>query len=604
MNTAETSPIRFRSGLLHRLLRVKELITLVSSYDHWLTRLLTFFVFLWLFIAVILPLYQILIRSMTDESEHFVGVANFIRFFSSPNLSESLYNTLWVSVITTAVAVLLGFFYAYALTRTPLRGKTLFRSFAMVPLYAPTLMNGIALIYLFGNKGLFTTGFFGVFRNILGIRLGIDIHLYGPVGIIIAEVIYTFPQAVLILSVALLLTDARLYEAAQSLGASRLKTFFTVTLPSIKYGLMSAFFVCFTFCFTDFGAPKVVGGNYNVLATDIYKHVIGQQNFVMGATVSIVLLLPALVAFILDRIIQRRQAALITSKVVPLTPKPNSTTDRLLFLYCVFMSGAILIMTFTVVLASLVKVWPYNLSLGFGHYNFNLAGGGGYSAYWNSVRMSFYTAAVGTAVTFISAYLIEKVKGMVLTRQMAYFISIIPLALPGLVIGLAYIFFFNHPTLPLPFIPIGFPNPFHFLYGTMAILVLSNIVHFYSVSFLTATTALKQLDREFENISASMGVPSHKTFLRVTVPVCLPAIMEIGMYYFVNAMATVSAVIFLYGPDIKLASVAVVNMDDAGDTAQAAAMSALIVFTNIAVRLLHHLTSRGLINRSQSWRKK
>jgi iron(III) transport system permease protein len=181
----------------------------------------------------------------------------------------------------------------------------------------------------------------------------------------------------------------------------------------------------------------------------------------------------------------------------------------------------------------------------------------------------------------------------------AYFLSILPLALPGLVIGLAYIFFFN--ALGWHIFGIFIPNPLHFIYATMAILVMSNIVHFYTVSFLTATTALKQLDKEFETVSESLGVPFYKTFFRVTVPVCLPAILEIGMYYFVNSMATVSAVIFLYSADNPLASVAVANMDDAGDIAPACAMAILIVLTNMVVRILYGYFTCGIRRRTQSW---
>ena len=187
-------------------------------------------------------------------------------------------------------------------------------------------------------------------------------------------------------------------------------------------------------------------------------------------------------------------------------------------------------------------------------------------------------------------------------RQTAYFLSMAPLALPGLVIGLAYIFFFNAPTWQLAGFAI--PNPFNRIYGTMAILVLCNMVHFYSVCFLTATTALKQLDKEFEAVSESMGVPFYKTFFRVTAPVCLPAIVEIGQFYFVNSMATVSAVIFLYSADIPLASVAVANMDDAGDIAPAAAMSVLIVLVNIVARNVFGFVSARLSHRSQSWSKR
>jgi len=580
------------------LARVRSILDAVDL-NQWLMRGMILLACLWMAVMVVLPLLQLLSKSLVDHDGAFVGLANFIHYFRTPALSMSLYNSLFVSVVTTAISVILGFLYAYALTRTTIPGKAVFRGIALLPLFSPTLLNGITLVYLFGKKGLITTGFFGYFEKSAGITLAADIGLYGPVGIVIAEVFYVFPQAMLILSIALSMTDARLYEASDSLRASNVRTFLTVTIPGIKFGLMSATFVSFILCFTDFGAPKVVGGNYNVLATDIYKQVIGQQNFVMGATVSVVLLIPTVIAFLLDRISQRKQVALIAAKSVPLTPKRHPVRDGVFLAYCSIVALLLVAFLATAVYASLVRVWPYDLSLSLKNYNFRNMGGGGYPAFFNSIRMAFYSSVIGTVITFASAYLIEKSKGMFLLRQGAYFLSMLPLALPGLVIGLSYIFFFNQPTWAL--LGLEVRNPFNALYGTMAILVISNIVHFYTVSFLTATTALKQLDKEFEAVSESLGVPFYKTFFRVTVPVCMPAILEIGMYYFVNSMATLSAVIFLYSADIPLASVAVANMDDAGDVAPAAAMSVLIVLTNITARLLYGLMTRGVHKRTQAW---
>jgi len=567
--------------------------------DRWLTRGLIFLVCLWMAVLVVLPLFQLLSKSLLDRSGNFVGLDNFIEYFRTPALSQSLYNSLSVSLMTTVFSVSLGFLYAYALTRTQIPAKSLFKIIAMLPLFAPSLLYGITLVYLFGRKGLITTGFFGAVEQATGIPMAWDIGVYGAVGIVIAEVIATFPQAVLILSIALSRTDARLYEASDSLRASKARTFFAVTIPGVKYGLISATFVCFILAFTDFGAPKVVGGNYNVLATDIYKQVIGQLNFVMGATVSVVLLIPTVIAFILDRIVQRKQVALIAAKAVPLVPKPEPVRDGIHLAYCSLIAFFLLVFCATALFASLVKVWPYDLSLSLRHYDFRTMAGGGYPAFFNSIRMSLYTAIAGTIVTFASAYLIEKSKGMRGLRQGAYFLSILPLALPGMVIGLSFIFFFNQPRWEI----LGWvlPNPLNPLYGTMGILVICNVVHFYTVSFLTATTALKQLDKEFEAVSESMAVPFYKTFLRVTVPVCMPAILEIGMYYFVSSMCTLSAVIFLYSADIPLASVAVANMDDAGDIAPAAAMSVLIVLTNVGARLLYGLLTKGIHRRTQAW---
>ena len=151
--------------------------------------------------------------------------------------------------------------------------------------------------------------------------------VYGPIGIVIAEVFFTFPHALIIVLTALSVADARLYEAALALRASTPRIFWTVTLPGVRYGLISAAFVVFTLAFTDFGAPKVIGGGYDVLATDVYKQVIGQQNFQMGAVVSVVLLIPAAFAFLVDRLMQKRQVALLSARAVPLAPSPRRRFD-------------------------------------------------------------------------------------------------------------------------------------------------------------------------------------------------------------------------------------------------------------------------------------
>jgi iron(III) transport system permease protein len=165
------------------------------------------------------------------------------------------------------------------------------------------------------------------------------------------------------------------------------------------------------------------------------------------------------------------------------------------------------------------------------------------------------------------------------------------MAVPGLVLGLGYVMFFNHPA-----------NPLNFLYQTMAILIISMVVHYYTSSHLTAVTALKQIDNEFEAVSASLKVPFFKTFLRVTVPVCLPAILDIGRYFFVVSMASLSCAIFLYTPETILASVAIMHLDDAGDIGPAAALASLIVVTSTLVCIAYSLLTRVLLSRTQAWR--
>lgn len=518
-------------------------------------------VFLILF--VILPLGSLFIEAFHNSKDEFVGFKNFIDYFTTPNLMTSLSNTLYVSTVTTVITVILAFGYAYGLTRTYIYGKQFLKFSGMLPLFAPTMMLGISLIYLFGNKGLLT-------------MLGVKVALYGQFGIIVSEVIYAFPQAFMILLIALTYGDQRLYEVADVMGTSSIKKFMTITLPGVKYGLISASFVAFTMSFTDFGAPKVVGGNYNVLATDIYKQVVGQQNFSMGSVVGILLMIPAVLSFVVDRLLKSKHGETINAKTVALKIKFNPVRDILFNIYCYVICFVIYGLLGTVLFAATANIWPYDLTFTLKYFFFDSPSTGGISSYYNSLLVATITACVGTIVVFLIAYVIEKMRKLPKVRQGVYFLSILPLALPGLVIGISYVFYFINPN-----------NPFNFLYGSIWILVIANIIHFYSVPFITATTSLRKLDKEFELVSESMRIPFLQFFQKVTLPMSVPALLEIFFYFFVNSMVTISAVVFLYAAEFKLAAIAIVNMEDAGDIASAAALSVLIIGTNILVRGLY-----------------
>jgi iron(III) transport system permease protein len=533
-----------------------------------------------LLVMVGLPLWSLLAKGFQDQDGRFVGLTNYVSYFSTPALFNSALNSLHVAAVSTVIVVPLAFLYAYALTRTVLPLRWLFQGISLIPIFAPSLLPGLALIYLFGTQGFF--------KALLG-----GGSIYGFDGIVIAQVFYCFPHATLILVTALATADARLYEAADALGASKLRVFFTVTLPGAKYGLISAALVVFTLVMTDFGIAKVIGGNFNVLATDVYKQVIGQQNFSMGAVVGMVLLAPAALAFVVDRLVQRKQVALLTARAVPLVPKPKPGRDFLATLFCTVVAIGILAILGMAIWGSLIKYWPYNLSLTLDNYDFAKVDANGWDSYWNSVEMAVGAAFFGTALTFTGAWLTEKTRGFYAMRSVVQLLAFLPMAVPGLVLGLGYIFFFNAPG-----------NPLGFLYATMGILMVNTVAHFYTVGHLTATTALKQIDPEFESVSASLKVPIWRTFGRVTAPICLPSILDIAIYLFVNAMTTVSSVIFLYAPDTKLASVAAVNIEEAGTTAAAAALCVVIVLTSAAVKIVHLLADRFLLDRLQAWRRR
>ena len=528
-------------------------------------------------VFLVLPLGSLIFKSLQNKDGDFVGLVNYYLYLQEPALFQSLYNSLFVAITSTIIVVVIAFLFSYALTRTCMPFKGFFKLIALVPLLSPSILAAIALVYWFGNQGVLKEMLFGN-------------SIYGPIGIIMASVYWTFPHALIILITSLSLSDSRLYEAAEVLKTSKLRAFFTITIPGARYGIISTAFVIFTQVFTDFGVPKVIGGNYNVLATDIYKEVVGMQNFQMGAVISMVLLIPAMIAFFIDRYSRKKQISLLTSRSVVFKPNKNFKVDMIMLSFCSALALIIILMIGMAQYGAIVKFWPYNLNLTLKHYNFQVAGLG-WDSFYNSVRLAFFAALFGTIIIFVGSYLIEKLRINERSRGLVQFFALMPMAVPGLVLGLAYIFFFNAKD-----------NPLNFIYATMIILVVNTIVHFYTVSHLTAITALKQMDKEFESVSLSLKIPTYKMFWRVTLPVCLPPIFDISIYLFVNAMTTVSGVIFLYSYDTTLAAVSAIHLDEQGDVAGAAAMAMLIVYVSIAVRLLHTIITKKILRKTQAWR--
>ncbi|MEC5218118.1 iron(III) transport system permease protein [Actimicrobium sp. GrIS 1.19] len=525
------------------------------------------------------PLLSMFATTTQGRDGSWIGLTNWLAILSEPRLRSAAGNSIALALATVALVLPLALAFAFALTRTRLYGRRLFQLIALSPMLAPSLMPAISLVYLFGNQGLLKSWLGGG-------------SIYGSLGIVLGEVFYTFPHALLILIAALGVADARLYEAAETLGASKLRRFLTVTLPHARYGVVSAAMVVFTLVVTDFGVPKVIGGQLNVLALEAYKQVIGQQNFSKGAIIGVLLLLPAVLSFLVERRLSRRPAGQMSGRSVVYQPGRNRLRDLLLWLLCAGVTLFLLALLGVGCVAAFIKMWPYNLSFTLAHFDLDQLDGGGWQAFRNSARMAMLVTVFGTGFIFMAAYLVEKIA---IPRSIAAIIrslALLPMAVPGLVLGLGYVLCFNAPS-----------NPLHLLYGSMSLMVLATVAHFTTTAWLTLTTALRQIDSEIEAVARSLQRPWWQTFWRVTVPMNLPALLDVARYLFVSSMTTVSCVIFLYNPDTVLAAVAVLNMDDAGDTAAAAAMATLIVASALLATLLMHGVGWWLNHRAQAWRR-
>ncbi|CAM5315628.1 iron(III) transport system permease protein [Aquamicrobium terrae] len=516
------------------------------------------------------PLLMIAWQSLLAK-DGTVGLANYAAIATTPGLITATVNSLVVSAATMLVSVVLGFVIAYALERSALRTKNLMRAALVLPLLAPSLVQALGLLFILGRNGLVHKW------------TGWDIDIYGFWGLLIANVFYALPQAVMILQAALRNADSRYYDAAEVMGASGWRQFVDITLPNTKFGLLSAAFVVFVITITDFGNAIVIGGNYRVLATEIYSQVSGQMDFGMGSVVGMLLLLPSLVSIYIERVASQRQFGGSSENLIPVSPKRAPLRDALVGGVCLLVAAAIVAIVAVVVFASFVKLWPYNLSFTLKNYNVDTSDG--YASLWTTLKISLIAAAFGVVSLFMLTFGVRRLGGGM--AKAVYLVAVLPVGVPGLVLGLSYIFAFNMPNSPL-----------YILYGSAILIAICNFYHYHTQGFLTMMTGMRAVPTALEEAVSCFGGNLRCVLRDAVLPFMAPTVLSVFFFLFMRSMVTLSAVIFLVTPKVNVASVAVMRLDQAGFVSQAAAFSTWIMLivggALLAMRLILGRVSRRL----------
>jgi len=534
--------------------------------DRWIVPAVTVCIAAILAFFMLFPLTAILKLSFFKDGVFELSrftLQNFEKYFTTAYTLRALWHSLYVSGVTTLLVTLITFFFAYGMTRTTIAGKGFFRNIIMMPLVAPSIVQALALIYLFGRNGLITAHL-----------LQTQWSIYGPTGIIISEVLYCLPHAYVILYTTLSAVDIRLDEAAESLGATPFKVFTRITLPSAKYGIFSAAALTFNLTITDFGNPVVIGGDYNVLATEIYAQVTNLYRFDLGATISIILLVPSLMAFILNYYISKKTFSMISGAAKPVIPPSRPLKRRCFATFCSLISFGILVIFTTVIFGSFVKVWPYDWSLTLQHYQFPSIAG--YSALWTSIWVSLVVGGGGAFITLVAAYIMETRRAIF--KRSLYLFSVMPAAIPGLVMGLGYILAFN--------------KPYYFFYGTPWIIVINIIICNFTLGILSSISNLRNIDPSIEEASISLGGDTLRTFVKIIFPLSRVAFFQNFLYFFMRSMTTISAVIFLVSATVHLAAIEIIMLDNDGWTASANAMCTCIIAVVVVMMGLLKIVSQ------------
>lgn len=462
-------------------------------------------------------------------------------------------NTLTIGIAVSVVSTILGFLVAFTITATHALGRNYLKALFLAPLFAPSIMPAIGLIYLVGSNGLI-----------------LNLELYGALGVFLGGLIFALPHATLQILVNLKTLDTRLLDAARALGADSTRRFLTIIVPHCHRGLLNAFLITFVLTITDFGVPKLLGGSFPVLATEIYAQAIGSQNFAIAAFLSVWLLVPALIAFYfttkLKNTDQHQSGSVFQIR-------PNIFRDRIFTGLAWFIVGSEILTIAIVIYGSFVTFWPYQTALTLENYAFKNSTYG-ISPWIHSLELAFGVALIGTALSFLGAYLTQRMTNVCPFLKKAYqTLTTLPLCIPGTVLGLGF-------ALSLSSFAI-FKGPI----GSILFLVFNTLIHLYTVAHLTASNTLSQINPQYEVVGQSLGINRLTTVNRVVLPLSKSGLCEIFCYLFASAITTISAVVFLYTPHSIVAAVAAIDMIDSGFISAGAAMSSLIFVSALTVRL-------------------
>ena len=484
------------------------------------------------------------------------------------------WNSLFLAVLVGLITTTLGLIFALVVTRSGFRYKRALRALTVLPIITPPFVIGLALILLFGLSGAVTT----FFSDAFGIQP--TRWLYGLPGVLIAQILAFTPIAFLVLIGVVEGVSPSMEEAAQTLRASKWQVFKTVSLPLMRPGLANAFLLGFIESMADFGNPLVLGGNFDVLSTEIFFAIVGAQyDQGKAAVLAMVLLCFTLGAFYAQRFwLGKKSYTTVSGKgdsgMHPHMPRALSIPVLALAMIWAAFTMVVYAMIFY---GSVVELWGVNNRLTFKHYitafsfRFEDSGirwsGAAWDSFWTTLKIAGIAAPLTAIVGLITAYLLTR---QTFAGKNAFeFGTMLSFAIPGTVIGVSYILAFNVPPIEIT--------------GTGIILVVSFIFRNMPVGVRAGIASMSQLDKSLDESSLTLGANSWQTFRRIILPLLRPAILAALVYSFVRAMTAISAVIFLVSAEYNMATSYIIGRVENNDYGLAIAYSTTLIFVMLAV---------------------
>ncbi len=516
------------------------------------TKLLLSAVFI---VCILLPFVRMMMKIEDGDFSRVVGAVNFL---------PAVKNSLLTAFISTTLSVSLGLALAFCLQRSRVRFKSIWAVLLIAPMLIPSISHGMGLIVLFGNNGIITNLF------------GLENTIYGFTGIVVGSVLYSYPVAFLMFNDVLKYQDSCPYEAAAVLGISPVRRFWALTMPYLLKPLVSAVFAVFTMVITDYGIPLMIGGKTNTLAKLMYQEVLGQSDFGKGSAIALFLLIPAVITFVFNTLSKNRGRTQFVTK--PFDIKKNIPRDIVSYTVCALVLGFIALLLGAFCALSFTKQYPQDMSFTWDHVK-KMLDLGGDRYLQNSIIIALIVSVIGIITAFFTAYMTARVPSRM--SSFLHLCSITSLAVPGVVLGLSYSITFSG----------------GFLYGTLAIIIMANLMHFFASPYLMMYNSLGKMNINLENVGATLGINRMRIILRVIIPQSKSTLLEMFSYFFVNSMMTISAVSFLANARTKPLSL-LINQFEAQMLIECAAIVSLVILlVNVFVKVTVYLINRFVFNK-------
>lgn len=520
------------------------------------------FIYTILFIIFLLFLAYPIISLLAKSFQGINGFTlnNYNEVLKNEEFIIALKNSIVVSLSAAACSLGLGFLLAYTLNFTnvwPWLKKTI-SMIASMPMLLPTITYGFAIIYSFGKQGLLT--------QLAGFQF---FNVYGFGGILMGYIIYTLPTSFLLLNNAMKQIDKKYLLVSRLMQDHALRSFFMTILRPLLATLATCLIQCFFLSFTDFGIPASVGGRYHVIASLLYSYMLGSiPDFVRGAVVAMMMLLPSILSIIIMQYLQRYQIRY--QQVSETILKRNRLRDSLLGTLSSGICFALISVFAVIFILPFIRQWPYQISFSMEHIYAVFKDPQLLHVLKNTLLMAFGSAVLGTLFTYAAALISERSHIGKYKCKSLDALSLITNTIPGMVIGIAYLFIFS-----------GTP-----LQNTMPLLIVCNVIHFFSTPYLMLKESLGKMNASFETTAKLMGDSCLQTIVRIITPNARYSLIEVFSYYFINSAVTVSAIIFIAGAHTMVITTKIKELQYLAKFNEVFVLSFMLFAVNLTVKYI------------------